>query len=267
MFENLHALSMGIQIAAVNSYNIQLAEWDRHADYLAQLRFSRARIFTGYDVVDNGHFVRENAEKLKLRNAEMGAGEISAFQRFSVSAFFLASARFIEKKNLPMLLRAYAEYRDAAGADAWKLVLLGDGPLKPDLCSLISDLSLHDSVLLPGFKQYDELPEFYARASAFVHASTTEQWGLVVNEACAAGLPVIVSNRCGCVPELVREGVNGFTFDPMNQDALAACLLEVASLPDEERQAELARLSTEVRAELRWHWPFWARPNQLAPSL
>jgi glycosyltransferase involved in cell wall biosynthesis len=85
-------------------------------------------------------------------------------------------------------------------------------------------------VHLPGFKQYDELPVYYALAKAFVHASTTEQWGLVVNEAIASGLPVIVSERCGCVPELVQD--NGFTFDPMNDDELAARLVDMASLSD-----------------------------------
>ncbi len=72
--------------------------------------------------------------------------------------------------------------------------------------------------ILPGFKPYDELPVYYALANAFVHASTSEQWGLVVNEAIATGLPVIVSNRCGCAPELVNG--NGFTFDPTNEDEL-----------------------------------------------
>ena len=66
-------------------------------------------------------------------------------------------------------------------------------------------------------------------ASAFVHASTTEQWGLVVNEAMAAGLPVLVSNRCGCAPDLVRDGVNGFTFDPYDVDRLADLMLKVSS--------------------------------------
>jgi glycosyltransferase involved in cell wall biosynthesis len=91
---------------------------------------------------------------------------------------------------------------------------------------------LHRHVHLPGFKQYDELPAYYALARAFVHASTTEQWGLVVNEAVASGLPVIVSNRCGCVPELVAD--NGFTFDPVNENELAARLLEMASLSDDD---------------------------------
>ena len=87
---------------------------------------------------------------------------------------------------------------------------------------------------LPGFKSYDELPVYYGLAKAFVHASTAEQWGLVVNEAAASGLPVIVSNRCGCAPELVND--NGFTFDPATEDELATRLLEMASMSDQERK-------------------------------
>jgi glycosyltransferase involved in cell wall biosynthesis len=100
-------------------------------------------------------------------------------------------------------------------------------------------------VHLPGFRPYDELPVYYALANAFVHASTTEQWGLVVNEAVASGLPVIVSNRCGCVPELVNG--NGFTFDPTNESELIARLLEMASLSDEAR-SQLGDKSYEIAA-------------------
>jgi glycosyltransferase involved in cell wall biosynthesis len=78
------------------------------------------------------------------------------------------------------------------------------------------------------------LPVYYGLARAFVHASTTEQWGLVVNEAVASGLPVIVSNRCGCVPELVQD--NGFTFDPANESECAEWLLQMASLSADERR-------------------------------
>ena len=69
-----------------------------------------------------------------------------------------------------------------------------------------SALGLDNDVIFPGFIQYDELPAYYGLAKAFIHASTVEQWGLVVNEALAAGLPVLVSERCGCAPDLVREG-------------------------------------------------------------
>ncbi len=68
-----------------------------------------------------------------------------------------------------------------------------------------------------------------------MHASTTEQWGLVVNEAIASGLPVIASSRCGCVPELVNG--NGFTFDPFDEHELAERLLKMASLSDDERKS------------------------------
>jgi glycosyltransferase involved in cell wall biosynthesis len=78
------------------------------------------------------------------------------------------------------------------------------------------------------------LSVYYAWANAFVHASRSEQWGLVVNEAIASGLPVIVSNRCGCAPELVNG--NGSTFDPTKERELTVRLLEMASLSDEERK-------------------------------
>jgi 1,2-diacylglycerol 3-alpha-glucosyltransferase len=232
----------------VDLYSTALVGGQRHIDYLAQLGMPRERIFTGYDVVDNEYFARSATE---IRKSKV---EIRKQYRLPEN-YFLASARFIPKKNLATLLRAYADYRQkmqtvVAGvppanikemqptrlplqdSSLWNLVLLGDGPLKSDLCHLISDLRLNDSVLLPGFKQYDELPIYYGLAKAFVHASTTEQWGLVVNEALASGLPVIVSNRCGCVPELVQD--NGFTFDPNNEDELASRLFEMASLSNED---------------------------------
>jgi glycosyltransferase involved in cell wall biosynthesis len=116
-------------------------------------------------------------------------------------------------------------------------VLLGDGELRGHVESRIARLHLAGDVILPGFKQYDELPAYYGLASAFVHASTTEQWGLVVNEAMASGLPVIVSERCGCAPDLVEGGVNGFTFDPYDVEELSGLMQRVAAMTDEQRQA------------------------------
>ena len=105
--------------------------------------------------------------------------------------YFLASARFVEKKNLLGLVRAYGQYRQIAPPEgsrkSWGLVLLGDGEFGPQIRRLVADLSLEDSVRLPGFKQYPELPAYYGLAGAFVHASVTEQWGLVVNEAMGFG--------------------------------------------------------------------------------
>jgi len=212
----------------------------RHRDYLVELGFEPRHIFLGYDAVDNDYF-RQKAEEVSGRRSEVR-------KEYGLPEnYFLACARFIEKKNLFTLLRAYRGYRKAARESAWDLVLLGDGPLRSDLCRLISDLDLHDFVVLPGFKQYEELPVFYALAGAFVHASRSEPWGLVVNEAMASGLPIIVSNRCGCVPELLEEGRNGFSFAPEDADRLADLLLRMAALPDTERE-RMARRSREIIA-------------------
>jgi glycosyltransferase involved in cell wall biosynthesis len=219
-------------------YSAALVGGQRHFEYLAGLGMPRERISTGYDVVDNDYF-GQKAEEIRTQRSEVRR------KHALPENYFLASARFVEKKNLATLVQAYAEYRrrsevrgqkSEVGNDKapWDLVVLGDGPLKTDLCRLISDLQLNEHVHLPGFKPYDELPVYYAFANAFVHPSTTEQWGLVVNEAIASGLPVIVSDRCGCAPELVNS--NGFTFDPTNEHELTAQLLEMASLSDQERK-------------------------------
>jgi glycosyltransferase involved in cell wall biosynthesis len=219
-------------------YSAALVGGQRHVEYLVELEIPRERIFTGYDVVDNNYFYQK-AQEVRNQGSEIRQKCVLP------ENYFLASGRFVEKKNLPKLIRAYAEYRRGweirsqksevrNNKAPWDLVVLGDGPLKADLWRLISDLRLNEHVHLPGFKQYDELPVYYALANAFVHASTTEQWGLVVNEAIASGLPVIVSDRCGCAPELVNG--NGFTFDPTNENELTVRLSEMASLSDEERK-------------------------------
>ena len=82
----------------------------------------------------------------------------------------------------------------------------------------------------PGFKQADEFPNYYGlRVSLFIPSSHFEQWGLVVNEAMASGLPVLVSKACGCTSDLVQEGINGFTFDPYDVDGLARFMVRISS--------------------------------------
>ena len=212
-----------------------------HRDYMAELGMPTDRIFLGYDAVDNGFFAEKSEE---LGNKK--------------GPYFLASARFIEKKNLPRLLKAYALYRrktlpstldprPSTFESPWDLILLGDGAMRPELENLRSELELEECVQMPGFKQYDELPSYYARAGAFIHASTTEQWGLVVNEAMASGLPVLVSNRCGCAADLVREGENGWTFDPTSDEQMADLMLRIAS--DEKARVQMGAKSREIIAE------------------
>jgi len=213
----------------------------RHSDYLIKLGMAAERIFLGYDAVDN-YFFSNNAVEIRANDGEVRR------QKGLPRDYFLASARFVEKKNLPRLLEAYALYRSSCQEPTrWSLVLLGDGSLRSALEAKRDALGLGDHVMMPGFKQVADLPGYYALAGAFLHPSTVEPWGLVVNEAMASGLPVLVSNRCGCALELVSEGVNGFTFDPLDVEEIAQKMLRL-SAPDFPRTA-FGKKSEEIVAE------------------
>lgn len=193
-----------------------------HADYANQLGIPYDRVFFGYDVIDNSHF-REGVAKTRQMLQECR-------DRYMLpEKYFLASSRFVPKKNLPRLLEAFACYRSRVGQSAWDLVLLGDGPMAEEIYRAVSKLRLESAVHLPGFIQYEELPVYYGAASAFVHASTVEPWGLVINEAMAAGLPVIASKICGATSELLSEGVNGFAFDPYDVSQLTGLFQRVSA--------------------------------------
>ncbi|MCJ8279698.1 MAG: glycosyltransferase family 4 protein [Rivularia sp. ALOHA_DT_140] len=182
--------------------------------YLIKLGMNPKSIFTGYNVVGNDEFQPEKIKSLPVPHQK---------------PYFLAINRFVAKKNLLTLISSYGNYSQTAGIDAWDLVLCGNGELRPQIEQQIAELNLQDSVHLPGFLQQDELLPYFAHAKCFIHASIQEQWGLVVNEAMAAGLPILVSNHCGCFEDLVIESVNGFGFDPENSQQLTELMLKMSS--------------------------------------
>jgi glycosyltransferase involved in cell wall biosynthesis len=219
----------------VSLFGSALVGGSPHRDYLVQLGMLGEKIFQGYDVIDNDYF-SVHADKTR-RSAD------DERKRLMLPAnYFLASARFVEKKNLFRLVDAFEHYRRGSGAEAWDLVLLGDGHLRASLQDRVAQRGMAGFIHMPGFKQYEDLPAYYGLAGAFVHASTTEQWGLVVNEAMAAGLPVLVSNRCGCAADLVVPERNGYIFDPLRPSELADLMLHVSSHQcDRHRMAEASR--------------------------
>ncbi len=191
--------------------------------------------FAPLDVVDNARFASGAA-----KYASGDAPEASV--TLPREPFFLASGRFVARKNLDGLLRAYARYRGEASAP-WPLVLVGDGPERAAL-----EREAGAGVHFAGFQQSEGLVAAYGRASAFVHPAWQDQWGLVVNEAMACGLPVLVSTGAGCAPDLVHG--NGWTFAPEDTAGLAALLARTAALPEAERQRLGAR-SREIVASFR----------------
>lgn len=200
------------------------------ATYLEGLGLATEAIFRGYNAVDNRHFATANHWR---EQGAAGREQLGLPRRY-----LLAVSRFTSKKNLSRLIEGFALWRHDAtpGQQDLNLLILGDGPLRPALEAQVASLGLQAWVHLPGSCAYADLPSRYGLAEAFIHASTVEQWGLVVNEAMAAGLPVLVSTTCGSAPELVQPGVTGLRFQPHKASAIAAAIHWLMNLPPSVRQ-------------------------------
>jgi glycosyltransferase involved in cell wall biosynthesis len=139
------------------------------------------------------------------------------------SPHFLYVGRLSPEKSLDTLLRAFVRVRDALPAAT--LVLVGAGPQRQELDDLRHTLGLGNSVLFTGSMDVAALAIEYAKATCLVLPSFSEPWGLVVNEALSYGCPVVVSHRCGCVPELVENTPTGYVFEARNVGDLASKLV------------------------------------------
>jgi len=130
--------------------------------------------------------------------------------------------RLSGEKGLDLLLRAFhALLETYPGA---RLDIAGSGPSANELKAQAEALGITGSVQFLGGLPLDEITARYARADLFVLPSRSEPWGLVVNEALHYGCPVIVSDACGCAPDIVEEGVNGYTFISDDEQDLRAKL-------------------------------------------
>jgi glycosyltransferase involved in cell wall biosynthesis len=111
------------------------------------------------------------------------------------------------------------------------LIIAGDGEERPRLEAFTRDNSL-TNVRFVGFQNQSILPQYFALADIFVLPSRHEPWGLIVNEAMAAGCPCIVSDEVGCHADLITNGVEGFVFPAGNIPALFAALSGIFADPD-----------------------------------
>ena len=209
----------------VGSFDGALVAGTPHQAYMEGLGMDEKRVRVVGGVVDNEYFRR------CANQARETGGNIS----FELpSKYFLYVGRLIAVKNLLTLLRAYHLYRSLDIGMVHDLVLVGSGPLYGELRSLVKTLGLK-GVHFAGARQIEELPTFYAFASCLVLPSTSEPWGLVVNEAMAAGIPVVVSQKCGSAPDLVVPGRTGYVFDPLSVEDLATQLGRIADDADGAR--------------------------------
>jgi glycosyltransferase involved in cell wall biosynthesis len=190
-------------------------------DYYRSLGVADGRIFDVPYTVDNARFIAESSVSQDRRN------EIR--QSFGIPSgvpVVLYASKLIGTKRPQDLLAAAARLRDA-GHDC-RLLVVGSGEMDAELRGLAAALGL-DNVVFAGFVNQAELPAVLASADVFVLPSDYEPWGLIVNEAMCAGLPVVLSDKVGCAGDLVEHGVNGLQYPAGDAEALAVALAMLLS--------------------------------------
>lgn len=217
-----------LKVQLLRGFSAALVAGQESRSYLTGLGFPPAAIFHPWDVVDNAFF-------------QQSAAQATPRQRS-----FLCVSRLVAKKNHQGLLEAYASYQQQGGS--WGLQLVGSGPLEDLLRAQIAALPYPQRVQFLPFCQLEEVGRLYGQASAFVLASSTDQWGLVVNEAMAAGLPCLVSSACGCAVDLIDHNRTGWCFDPTNTQALTQLMHTAERQPPDQRAVMVAAARRRLEA-------------------
>jgi colanic acid/amylovoran biosynthesis glycosyltransferase len=150
----------------------------------------------------------------------------------------LSVCRLVEKKGIEYAIRAVARVLKKGGAEAPRIeyTIVGDGPLRPHLESVVDELDLADSVRFLGSRPSDKVAKLMARAHVFLAPSITATDGnkegipVAIMEAMATGLPVVSSRHSG-IPELVEDGVTGLLAEERDVNGLADHLARLIDDP------------------------------------
>jgi glycosyltransferase involved in cell wall biosynthesis len=239
----LRKLAMGTLYARLSG---MLAIGSANADFYRAMGVPDSRIFLTPYTVDNARFI-EAARLTREQRADMRLKLDVADERPIV----LYSAKFDMRKCPQDILRSAAQL-NAEGA-VFQLAMVGSGALEAELRALAESLEMRN-VHFHGFANQSAMPGIYGACDIFALPSRDEPWGLAINEAMCAGLPVVASAEIGCVRDLVKEGVNGYTFTAGDVSGLAAALrplIERADLRQSMSAASRDIISRWSYAEVR----------------
>ncbi|GAB2773553.1 glycosyltransferase family 4 protein [Rhabdobacter roseus] len=198
----------------VNNANAYFCFGQTSVAYLKSLGVPEAKIAVSHAAVIDETIIRENYQRALAEKASTPLAR----------RHFIYVGRLAPEKNLVALLDAFRKTQQQNPPSAeWGLLLVGDGASRAELEKYVQEKKI-PRVRFTGGCAWYEVPGWLAQASVLVLPSLSEPWGLVVNEAMVCGLPVIVSDRCGCAPDLVEEGLNGFLFSPDHPADLATSM-------------------------------------------
>lgn len=155
---------------------------------------------------------------------------------------FVTIGALIPRKGIDRLLDAWSNISNDLRQNA-SLVILGTGPEQEHLANFVQSNQL-DEVVFTGHVNPEEVANWLTRADAFVFPTLEDIWGFVTSEAMAASLPLLCSKYAGCSSDLVEEGVNGWTFDPLDTNATTK-LLE-STITNSEKLADMGEASNRI---------------------
>jgi len=141
----------------------------------------------------------------------------------------LFSGRFAEVKNPLFAIEVAVAAAKRLGRTI-SILFLGSGPLREAMQEKVAASGPHVSAVFAGFVSQEDLPAHVASARLLLFPTAFDAWGVVANEACAAGLPVLVTPYAGVAGELVRDGVNGFVL-PLDTDQWVSAAASLLSNP------------------------------------
>jgi glycosyltransferase involved in cell wall biosynthesis len=163
-------------------------------------------------------------------------GELRGSLGVSTAFVWLAVGRFEVAKDYPNMLRAFAQARERHPEAV--LLLVGKGSLREETEALVRELALGESVRFLGVRS--DVPAVVSAADGYVMSSAWEGMPMVLLEAAAGGLP-IVTTRVGGNEEAVLEGETGYLVPPRDDATLAAAMVRLMELPEDERRRLGAR--------------------------
>jgi len=201
------------------------------------LRIDPARILTGAMAADS----EAVAVRCEAVSAERLAQERQALGL--TRPVFAYVGRLVKPKGVRELLAAWEAFTERSAAAPGSLLLVGDGPERGALETVVRQLSL-PRVAFARAVDYSEVARYYALCDVLVMPTLEDNWSLVVPEAMACSKPVLCSRFNGCWPELVKDDVNGWTFDPRDPQELARLFETCGSQMD--KLPAMGRASREI---------------------
>lgn len=181
--------------------------------------FKKNEIFYGLDVANNQEW-------------EDNCNDDDFYQCFRdlPTTFYLTCSRQVTMKNLPRLVKCYLEYQKQGGQIP--LVMVGEGIKHHELVLLAqNNLKI---VFLP-FQSHEKMKILFSHMKAlFVPSFKEETWGITVNEAMASQRIAAVSTEAGCCSTIIKDGINGFSYDPYDEEAIVQTMHKIEALTPKE---------------------------------